>query len=361
VSLGGGLKLVLIGDGESPHLLKWARALQPRVQLHAISSRGFLPEFHRLLPDAQRLALNTAPDHGGSNIALMKQLPKVGAWLAQTDADWIHAHYLTSHGTLAWAAKTGWRLRAQIAGSAWGSDILVTPQRGGAWRWLTKKVLRSCAITTSDSRHMAAQMRELGAGEVMVFPFGLESMPKQNAKKTPWLCFANRGLEPIYQPHRVIDAFARIAAVQPEARLVVANDGSLRAALEADVAARGLAEKVSFAGRLDGATQAGHYARSTWFLSLPESDSVAVSVLEAMAHGGVPLLSDLPANRELIGDSARGLVVGSLDDLPARMATLDTARLATINRDWVAAHGLFEPGVQRFLTRLRELGEQAPA
>lgn len=360
MSLGGGLKLVLIGDGESPHLLKWARALQPRVQLFAISSRGFLPEFHRLLPDAQRLALNTAPDHGGGNIALLKQLPRVGAWLAQTDADWIHAHYLTSHGTLAWAAKVGWRLRARLAGSAWGSDILVTPQRGGAWRWLTTKVLRACAVTTSDSAFMAERMRELGAREVMVFPFGLEVMPRQNARKTPWLCFANRGLEPIYRPQLVIAAFAHIAAAQPDARLVVANDGSQRAALEADVAARGLAGRVEFVGRLDAQAQAAQYARATWFLSLPQSDSVSVSVLEAMAHGCVPLLSDLPANRELIGDSARGLIVdgsdASLADLPARMAALETARLAPVNRDWVAAHGLFEPGVQRFLTRLRELG-----
>ena len=349
------MKLVLIGDGESPHLLKWARMLAPRVRLAAISSRGFAPGWELLLPDADRLALNTSPDHGGGNIAIVKMLPRVGAWLAATDADWIHAHYLTSHGMLAWAAKLGWRLRAQIAGSAWGSDILVTPNQGGAYRWMTKKVLRNCAVTTSDSHFMADRMRELGAREVMVFPFGLEAMPRQNARKQPWLCFANRGLEPIYRPQRVIDAFARIVAAQPEARLVVANDGSLRAALEADVAARGLADKVTFVGRLDAAAQAGHYARATWFLSLPESDSVSVSVLEAMAHGGVPLLSELPANREVIGDSARGLIVASLEDLPARMAALDTTRLAAINRDWVAANGLFEPHVQRFLTRLREL------
>lgn len=349
------MKLVLIGDGESPHLLKWARMLAPRVRLAAISSRGFAPGWELLLPDADRLALNTSPDHGGGNIAIVKMLPRVGAWLAATDADWIHAHYLTSHGMLAWAAKLGWRLRAQIAGSAWGSDILVTPNQGGAYRWMTKKVLRNCAVTTSDSHFMADRMRELGAREVMVFPFGLEAMPKQNARKQPWLCFANRGLEPIYRPQRVIDAFARIVAAQPEARLVVANDGSLRAALEADVAARGLADKVTFVGRLDAAAQAGHYARATWFLSLPESDSVSVSVLEAMAHGCVPLLSELPANREVIGDSARGLIVASLEDLPARMAALDTTRLAAINRDWVAANGLFEPHVQRFLTRLREL------
>ncbi|PTT78038.1 glycosyl transferase family 1 [Pelomonas sp. HMWF004] len=355
MSLGGGLKLVLIGDGESPHLLKWARALQPRVQLHAISSRGFLPEFNQLLPDARRLALNTAPDHAGGNVALIKQLPKVGAWLADTDADWLHAHYLTSHGSLAWAAKLGWRLRAQIAGSAWGSDILVTPNQGGAWRWMTKKVLRSCALTTSDSLHMAERMHELGAGEVMTFPFGLEAMPKQNVKKQPWLCFANRGLEPIYRPQLVIEAFMRIARQNPEARLVIANDGSLRQSLEDEAAARGLHEQITFVGRLDAAAQASHYARSTWFLSLPQSDSVSVSVLEAMAHGCVPLLSDLPANRELIGDSARGLIVNSFDDLPARMATLDTASLARSNRDWVAVHGLFEPHVQRFLTRLKEL------
>jgi glycosyltransferase involved in cell wall biosynthesis len=359
MSLGGGLKLVLIGDGESPHLLKWAKALAPRVQLYAISSRGFDKGFDALLPDARRLALNTSPDHGGGNVALLKQLPKVGAWLADTDADWLHAHYLTSHGTLAWAAKSGWRLRAKIAGSAWGSDILVTPERGGAWRWLTQRVLRACAVTTSDSVFMADRMRALGAAEVMTFPFGLESMPRQNARKQPWLCFANRGLESIYRPQRVIEAFAHIAAAKPEARLVVANDGSLRKALQADVAARGLQDQVSFVGRLDAQAQAGHYARSTWFLSLPESDSVSVSVLEAMAHGCVPLLSDLPANRELIGDSARGLIVGAgidaVQDLPARMALLDTTRLAAINRDWVAAHGLFEPGVQRFLTRLREL------
>lgn len=349
------MKLVLIGDGESPHLLKWARMLQPRVRLAAISSRGFAPGWELLLPDADRLALNTAPDHAGGNVALFKRLPQVGAWLADTNPDWIHAHYLTSHGTLAWAAKLGWRLRAQIAGSAWGSDILVTPQRGPAWRWLTKKALRSCAITTSDSAHMTERMRELGAGEVMTFPFGLEALPKQNVTKQPWLCFANRGLEPIYRPQLVIEAFAHIAAAQPEARLVVANEGSLRAALEADVAARGLASRVSFVGRLDAQAQAAHYARSTWFLSLPESDSVSVSVLEAMAHGCVPLLSELPANRELIGDSARGLIVGAPADLPARMAALDAARLAAVNRGWVAANGMFEPHVQRFLTRLREL------
>ena len=56
------MKLVLLGDGESPHLLKWARALAPQVALWACSSRGFAPGFDALVPAERRLALGTRPD-----------------------------------------------------------------------------------------------------------------------------------------------------------------------------------------------------------------------------------------------------------------------------------------------------------
>jgi glycosyltransferase involved in cell wall biosynthesis len=356
------LKLVLIGDGESPHLLKWARALAqaPQVELWAASSRGFTPEFEALLPAARRYAMQTKPDHGGGNLGLFMQLPRLGAWLARVDADFLHAHYLTSHGTLAWAARRGWRLRARLIGSAWGSDILVTPNLGWGYRWLTTQVLRACALCTSDSQHMTARMRELGAGEVMTFPFGLDAMPKANVRKQPWLFFANRGLEPIYRPQLVLEAFAAVAAQIPAAQLVVANDGSLRAELEVLTVKLGVAQRVQFVGRLDAKAQAIHYARARWYISLPQSDSVSVSVLEAMAHACVPILSDLPANHELLGAAAgQGLILDTLAlaALPVQLQALETQAEAygAANRAWVARHGLFAPAVQGFLQRLRTL------
>ena len=363
------MRLVLIGDGESPHLLKWARALHDQVELWAASTRGFAPEFSFLVPEQRRLALQTSPRHGGGNLAVLAQLPRLGAWLARVQPDWLHAHYLTSHGTLAWAARRGWRLKARIAGSAWGSDILVTPQQGWAYHWLTRQVLQACEVCTSDSAHMAQRMRELGAREVMTFPFGLEALPKQNARKQPWLFFANRGLEPIYRPDRVIATFAAVAAVQPQARLVVANDGSLRTALQAQVQALGLAERVEFVGRLDATAQARQYAQARWFLSLPASDSVSVSVLEAMAHECLPLLSDLPANHEVLGTGEpgelgegqrQGLILARDEDvqaLPARLAALADEQVdarGAANRAWVAEHAMFAPAVKRFVARLKE-------
>ena len=352
------MRLVLFGDGESPHLLKWARALAPRLELWAASSRGFLPGFDAVLPRERRLALGTRPQAAGGNAALLRKLPRLAAWLRRVRPDWVHAHYLTSHGTLAWLALTVFGAPGRLVGSAWGSDVLVTPRRSALQRRLLQRVLRACTLATSDSQHMAQRMRELGAPELMCFPFGLEELPPLPRHKDDALFFANRGLEPVYAPQRVIDAFAAVAAQWPQARLVVANDGSLRAALAEQVRGLGLQPRVQFVGRLDAETQAEHYARARWYLSMPTSDSVSVSVLEAMAHGCLPLLSDLPANRELVRDGDNGLIVpdGELPALPALQSLRERAdAIARANHDWVRGHAMFAPCVQAFVARLREL------
>jgi glycosyltransferase involved in cell wall biosynthesis len=359
------VKLVLLGDGESPHLLKWARALAPQVQLWAASSRGFASGFDALVPPARRLALQTQPKFDGGNAALLRQLPRLAAWLKQVQPDWIHAHYLTSHGTLAWLATRLLGAPGRLVGSAWGSDILVTPQRSRLMRWLTRRVLRACVLSTSDSQVMAERMHELGAGEVLTFPFGLEALPPLPApgSKQDHLFFANRGLEAIYDPTRVLQLFAGVAQSWPDAQLVVAHDGSLRPLLEQQVAGSGLAGRVRFIGRVDATTQAGWYARARWYLSLPQSDSVSVSVLEALAHGCIPLLSDLPANRELVrsGDNgwvAQGAQLPTVADLQPLLARADA--IAAANHAWVAGHAMFGPCVSVFLARLRAADAKRP-
>ena len=349
------LRVVLFGDGESPHLLKWARALAPRVELHVASSRGLAPALAALVPAERTLVLGHATKFSGGNAALLKALPRLVRWLRRVDADWINAHYLTSHGTLAWLArKCG--VRARLAASAWGSDILVAPRDSRALRWVTSRVLRDAAVCTSDSAHMSARMRELGARDVMTFPFGLDVLPAAPAAKEPRLFFANRGLEDLYDPRRVLTLFAGIASTWPDARLVVANSGSLSDALQRQAAELGLADRIDFVGRLDAATQSTFYARARWYVSVPRSDSVSVSVLEAMAHGCIPLLSDLPANRELVRDGANGLIVpdgrAALDVAALERLQADAAAIAAANREWVGANALFGPSVDAFVARL---------
>lgn len=351
------LRVVLFGDGESPHLLKWARALAPRVELFVASSRGLAPALAGLLPARRTLLLSHDTKFSGGNAALLKTLPRLVRWLRGVDADWISAHYLSSHGTLAWLArKCG--VRAQLAASAWGSDILVTPDRSTLMRWATSRVLRDAVVCTSDSGYMATRMRELGARDVMTFPFGLDALPPVSMAKEPRLFFANRGLEEIYDPQRVLSLFAGVAAAWPDARLVVANSGALRQALEARAHALGLSGHIEFVGRLDPATQSAFYTRARWYVSVPRSDSVSVSVLEAMGHGCIPLLSDLPANRELVRDGDNGLVVpdgvDAFDVAALERLAADASSIAAANRAWVGANALFGPCVDAFVARLEQ-------
>lgn len=355
-------RYVLLGDCESPHLVKWARELAGRVELYAASTRGMAPAFEALLPADRCLALQTRPRVEGGNVWVLRSLPRLARWIERIDPDWIHAHYLTSHGTLAWLTQRFWKVRARLVCSAWGSDVLVAPRRSRLLRWLTTRVLRASTLSTSDSAHMAACMRALGAREVMTFPFGLDALPEGTGPKQERLFFANRALEPSYAPQRVLDVFGRIAGAWPDATLVVANDGSLRPALERTAASSSWGSRVRFVGRLDAATQARWYRSARWYLSLPPSDSVSVSVLEAMAHGCVPVLSDLPANRELVRHGDNGLIVGDDGADLVRAIELLVPRLDAIaraNRDWITEHALFAPAVDRFLARLREL-ERAP-
>lgn len=349
------MRVVLIGDAESPHLLKWARALASRVDLWVVSSRGFLPGFDALLPTERRLSLTGVPGGVPGSMALLRRLPRLVGWLRQIKPDWINPHYLTSHGTLVWLAKAIFRVPGRVLGSAWGSDILMTPQRGPVWAWLTRRVLAGCQLTTSDSLHMAQQMRLLGAREVVTFPFGLESMPMAPQTKEPWLFFANRALAPLYQPLRVLESFASISAGLPQARLVVANDGPLRQQLEAWTIENRLDDKVRFVGRLDAAAQNRWYAQAQWYLSLPASDSVSVSVLEAMAHGCIPVLSDLPANHELVRNMENGLILDArsrFDEASLKRLLIRSGQIARENRTYVEAQGLIGPCVERLVSRL---------
>ncbi len=90
---------------------------------------------------------------------------------------------------------------------------------------------------------------------------------------------------------------------------------------------------------------------------------MSVSVLEALAHGCIPILSDLPANHELVRHGDNGwIAAGASLPLPAALAPL-LARadaVAASNHAWVARHALFGPCVAAFLARLRALDAGQP-
>ena len=162
---------------------------------------GHLARLHArlelLVPDAQRLALNTRPEHGGGNVALLKQLPQ-GGRVAICGTGWIHAHYLVPR-------QPGLGGQARVAAA--GADAILDlgwqhprhANQSTAYRWLTRKGAQGLR---GDHVGLAAHGRQdarAGRGEVMVFPAGLRPC-RANRGEDPGSSFSNRGLEPALPP-----------------------------------------------------------------------------------------------------------------------------------------------------------------
>ncbi len=113
----------------------------------------------------------------------------------------------------------------------------------------------------------------------------------------------------------LLSALARM----PWARLTIVGDGNRRAAIEAEVVARGLSERITFLGRVsqERLVQAYQTADVLAFPSTSKAEAFGLVALEAQACGTPVVASRLPGVREVVLHEVTGLTVtpGSVDEL----------------------------------------------
>lgn len=157
-----------------------------------------------------------------------------------------------------------------------------------------------------------------------------------------------RGFQPVYNNEAIIRAIARIPDDAGNFRVVFTSGGGTLAAcreLADRIVPAGGRSRLCFLGGVSHSRLREELARSHAIISVSRSDGTATSVLEGMASGLYPILSDIPQNRALIrpGESIGTLV--PLDDEAALVnALVDVARHAAVrvdaarqNRQFIAA------------------------
>jgi glycosyltransferase involved in cell wall biosynthesis len=115
--------------------------------------------------------------------------------------------------------------------------------------------------------------------------------------------------------NQAVDAFARVAAQHPTARLVILGDkGWYRDTLEVRAAGLGIRERVSFPGFLDRAAYHDCLAAATAFLNLSTYlDPFPTVNLESMALGVPVIATRLGGTPEAVLDDQTGLLVNPFD------------------------------------------------
>ena len=344
-------KYLMLADGNSPHTYKWAKELDEFFDLYIVSLNGVSNELLLLLGENNIFNYKHITKRSGGNYDVLKYLGRLACLIKKLQPDIINGHYITSYGTLAIIASLMARFRGKVVLSAWGSDILVAPYKNKLYYHLTKYVLRNAWLITSDSKYMTDKIKQICKSvDVMTFPMGIEKITEVDERqKDDELFFSNRSLEKCYNIDKVIKIFYHLCFENNNRKLIVASDGAEKDDLMKMVYSLNLQNNVEFVGYLDSKKQADYYKSSRWYFSVPESDSTSVSLLEAMSYGCIPIVSDIPSNREWVIDGDNGIVVGNEENVNL---ALNMKKAFECNMEIIKKRGIWGNNIAGYIEKI---------
>jgi glycosyltransferase involved in cell wall biosynthesis len=299
--------IVQIADPYSFHLIRWLRLF-------------------RLAGIGARFETASAPRTGGpEGVPISFLCPR---WLRRPAlvrylwAGLVARRRLRATGELLHAhCAAGSGFAARLSGcpyvvTTYGSEIYDTAERGRLYRWMVHLVLHGATLVTASTPRMAEALQEnfkLPAERIRTFtlgfdadvfqpvtPTGCEKIRRQlGAVPHERLWVINRRTLWIYRTAEVVSGFLRFCDDHPQGRLTVI-DGDADAQYSREV--RGLIDASKHRHRvtvvrefLTPAGMAQWLQAADFAISVPQTDQLSTAVLEAMACGAVPLLSDLRA------------------------------------------------------------------
>ena len=355
------MRLCFVGNPGSIHTQRWVgHFAQAGHETHLVNL-GPQPAYKFDWPGPQHHNLPsplTLPFPGLRGvIMLMARRRALAALLEQIRPDVLHAHSVADPGWF--AALSGFH---PFVLTAWGSDVLLGLHQGPRLpRWLTRNALRRADLLTADARSVLDAARpHLGPGtRTALIRFGVDTRAFSPGIDATWrarldleagpVLLSIRQCHPLYNIDAIIRAFARVREELPAARLLIklvsqtTHDPYL-AEMRELAGQLALGDAVAYVPQVAYAEIPDLYRVADLVLSVPSSDALPVSVLEAMACGVPVIASDLPALRELIDDGADLTLVPARDvdalsravlsllTDPTRRAQVIENNLATVRR-----------------------------
>jgi glycosyltransferase involved in cell wall biosynthesis len=231
--------------------------------------------------------------------------------------DVVHAHYATSYGLLGLAS--GFH---PLVVSAHGDDVLISPGNP-VMRALVTRVLRSADAITVPGDHVRVAVEGLLGGatcEVHSFQYGVETVRLAalarelrgvDATASSLRIVSVRPLLDLYRIDLLLAALAELRRRGVDYSCDVVGEGGARARLEGLRDELGLSDRVRFRGQLPGQAVERIVGSAHVYVSLADSDGTSLGLLEALALGAVPVLSDIPANRPWVRNGETGVLAGS--------------------------------------------------
>jgi glycosyltransferase involved in cell wall biosynthesis len=305
------MRLCLVGDVQSVHVQRFATHFAETHEVHLLTHTPGSCS-HAVVHDIGPYVPPTGINHSTIQ-QLLRTVKRAKRAMKDSHPDIVHGHYLQDSAFF--AARSGFH---PLVVSAWGSDVLIHPYTSRAYRLMTRYVLKKADKIHSVSKQLTEKLIELGADErkILTVPMGVD-IEKFKADREPGkrenVVISTRSLKPVYNVDVLIRSMPSILKHIEDARVVIAGDGELREQLRNAASALDAGDKIQLVGNVDHEAVPALLNSGRVYVSMSSSDGTSASLLEAMACGLFPVVSDIPANRAWIEDGKNGFLV-PLDD-----------------------------------------------
>jgi glycosyltransferase involved in cell wall biosynthesis len=335
------MRIVFVAWQGSEHTRRWASFFAARGHdVHVVTCGDGGPA------ESSTYALHDLRPPRFGKLGYLFKIPRARRLIRSLGPDVVHAHHATSYGLLATAAGIH-----PLVVTTHGSDVLISGRKA-TMRPLLKRVLDTADLITAPAEHVSEAIRALGTrSEIAVFQYGVEverlqaAAPSARGAGEPGVVrvVSARGLDAIYRTDAVIHAVAILRERGVDCIYDVVGRGSEAESLKRFAREIAVADRVSFHGHVPEPAAEHLIAAADVFVSVAESDGVSIALLEAMALGPVPVLSDIRANRLWVRDGVNGVLVQitpcAIADGIQRALELDRADVRRRNLEIVRAHG----------------------
>jgi L-malate glycosyltransferase len=228
----------------------------------------------------------------------------------------IHAHWAIPTGLM--GVWVGALLRKPLIVTIHGSDLRMALESHGFLRKVFVYVSKKAAHVNCVSEAQKREIEQLGimSEKISTIPMGIDEVFLETGKsrtieldRHPFIIISNRNLLPIYNVSLLIRAIPIVLKEEPETKFLIAGDGSEKDNLEKEVEDLNLSASVQFLGRVPHKDMPQLLAQADIYVSTSPYDGTSVSLLEALASGVFPVVTDILSNREWIADGENGYLV----------------------------------------------------
>jgi glycosyltransferase involved in cell wall biosynthesis len=207
---------------------------------------------------------------------------------------------------------------------------------------------------------MAQEMEKIAPlkNRIIIANFGIDVTPTNCEKEN--IVYSNRLHKKLYRVDKIIEAFSLFYTNNnTDWKLVIAATGTETETLKIKAAELNLEHAIEFVGWIQKEDNEQWYSKAKIWVSIPESDATSISLLEAMACGCIPVVSDLPANREWIQSGLNGIIVNDLEsDFISDALKLNLAEAINMNKNRIEKDGTKASNRIKFIQLYQTILEQ---